>query len=292
MNCVNNSRKALLPVALFVLTVAVATAGASSPPRQRKCAKKLDDVIERIELTDGAETIGGASMHDAVFALRERACFPVAFEMIEFERPKDFVTLREALKQLHTIQAAGTLNARDKSRLDTYESMARTGEPSDVLVARQKAFRLVQNRIAVRRLLDRLMMLDDEYLWKNYGTESAPLIVIEPRAASALDWRVASICHPRPIASTELYAGCNNRPCGPFTKLLSEHNMTVSSLFEGPVAPGKQGPDLIPQVPIDACNDHFTARNILNLTVKGTHNSWTLAGIKGMRFVSFESSTH
>jgi hypothetical protein len=146
MHCLKQRRKALLPVVVFVLTVAVVTAQTlSSPPHQPKCAKKLDDVIEHIELTDGAETIGGASMHDAVLALRERTCFPVAFETLEFERPKDFVTLGEALSKLHAMQTAGTLSARDKTRLDGYESMARTDDQSEVLVARRRTSRSGSN---------------------------------------------------------------------------------------------------------------------------------------------------
>jgi hypothetical protein len=62
-------------------------------------------------------------------------------------------------------------------------------------------------------------------------------------------------------------------------------------MFEGPLIPNNGRPDPLPHVAIDVCSNHLTARDVLNLTVKGIHTSWTLAGIKGMRFISFEPST-
>ena len=54
---------------------------------QRQRAKTLRDTIENVSLTDGFESIGGASIEDAANLLRDNAGFPVALEMVEFERP-------------------------------------------------------------------------------------------------------------------------------------------------------------------------------------------------------------
>src|SRR5437764_734140 len=135
----------------LTLFIAGVTASAQTSTRDHvKRAKDLDDVIESVSLTDGVETIGGACIEDAVNLLREKVAFPIALETVEFERPKDFVTLDEALTKLHNMQTVGPLGARDKARLDSYEGLAKTHPGSEVLVARQKSFTLVRDRIAVR----------------------------------------------------------------------------------------------------------------------------------------------
>jgi hypothetical protein len=256
-----------------------------------KRATNLDGIIENIYLAEGVETIGGASIEDVIREVRERTDFPVGLDMLEFEKPKDFVTLGEALAKLHGMQASGTLGTSDQSRLDRYEEMAETREPSEILVPRQRTFSLVQDRVTVRDLLDQLVALDDEYLWKNYGTEMEPIVVIQPRASRVLDWRVPPICEPQPIAIDELLAGCNGRECGPFIKLLGDHSIWVVYMFMGPVSPGEQGPDIRPHGLVDLCNDHLTARDVLNLIAKAAKTSWTVGGIKGMRFISFDPKT-
>lgn len=230
-------------------------------------------------------------MQDAVGALRAQTDFPISLEMLEFERPKDFITLGEALTWLHRLQTTGVLGTRDISRLHDYEKKAQTHEPSEVLVARQKSFALVEDQITVRDLLDRLVTLDDEYLWKNYGTEGTPVIVIQSRTGSALEWPVSQICQPRPIASNQLFAGCRNQKCGPYTKLLNDHKISVIQTLDGPVLPGERSSDAVPVVSVDVCRDRLTAQDVLNLIAEGTNSSWTLAGIKGMRLISFQSST-
>lgn len=285
-------RRVLGAVVLLALTGVLMTAQKSSSPRRNaQRATKLNDVIEHFEITDGVETIGGASMQDAIWALRKQTDFPISLEMLEFERPKDFITLGEALTTLHRLQTTGVLGTRDMSRLHDYEKRAQTHEPSEVLVARQRTFTLVEDQITVRALLDRMMTLDDEYLWKDYGTESTPVIVIQPRAVSALEWPMSRICHPRPIASDQLFAGCRNQKCGPYTKLLNDHNVSVIQLLDGPVLPGEPPPGPVPLVSIDVCRVRLTAQDVLNLIAEGTNSSWTLAGIKGMRLISFQPST-
>jgi hypothetical protein len=243
-----------LVVLVLILSCTALLCPQSKAPNDRAGRiKDLNGIIQHIEVTDGAETIGGASVEDVVRELRDRTDFPISVEMLEFERPKDFVTLGEALTTLHKMQASGALGSRDQSRLDRYEEMAQTHEPSQILVARQRTFSLVQERVTVRDLLDHLVTLDDEYLWTNDGSEREPLVVIRPRANTALDWRVAPICHPRPIEIDELLAGCNGQECGPFTKLLNGHSTSVVYMLTGPVAPGEREPDIRPHGPVDMC---------------------------------------
>jgi Bacterial TSP3 repeat len=62
----------------------------------------------------------------------------------------------------------------------------------------------------VRSLLDSLVAIDDEYRWQNYGTEDNPLIVIQPRGQSALDWAVPPICGSPSELSTSKIFGPHN----------------------------------------------------------------------------------
>lgn len=272
----------------LLLFVAVASAQTSTRHHVNR-AKHLEDVIESVSLTDGAETIGGASIEDAVTILRDKVAFPVSLEMVEFERPKDFVTLDEALTKLRSIQAVGPLAARDKTRRDSYEELAKTHPGSEIIVAHQKSFTLVRDRITVRDLLDQITILDDEYQWKNYGTEREPMVVIQPRAKSALNWHVPSICTPRPVAVDQILAGCNGQECGAFTKVLGARNISIVYMSIGPASKGKDSADPRPHGLVDLCNETLTARDVLNLVSEAAHTSWTLSGIKGLRFISFNN---
>jgi hypothetical protein len=185
------------------------------------------------------------------------------------------------------MQTLGVLGARDKARLGTYEEMAQNRPGSEILVARQRSFTLVRNRMSSRDLLDEITRLDDEYDWKNYGTDNASLVVIQPRTTSALDWAVPPLCKTQPTQIDEILAGCNGQECGSFTKLLSDHNLSVFYMYMGPVSPGKPEPDLRPHGFIDLCSDGLTARDVLNRIAKSSGTSWTLGGIKGMRLISF-----
>jgi hypothetical protein len=266
-------------VLVLLLGVPVLPAQTSS---HIKRAKHLDEIIDTVNFTDGMETIGGASIQDAVNVLNDKTAFPVSLEMIEFERPKDFVTLDEALAKLHGMQAAGPLAARDKARLGSYEKFAKSHPGSEVVVPRQRTFTLVRNRATVHELLDEITRLDDEYEWKNYGTDSKPVIVIQPRSATALDWAVPAICKSRDLATGNLLAGCNGQECGPFIKLLAQRNMSVMYMSIGPVSL-----DPRPRGFVDLCSNDLTARDVLNRIAQSAHTSWTLGGIKGMRLISF-----
>ena len=270
-------------VSLLVVGEALATAQTDATAYAKR-AKTLSDTMKNVSLTDGFQSIGGASIEDAANLLRDNAGFPVALEMVEFERPKDFVTLDEALAKLHEMQSTGLLGSRDKDRLQGYEEMAKTHAGSEVLVPRQRTFTLIRNRITVRDLLDEITRLDDEYEWNNYGTDRKPMIVIQPRAFSALNWPVPPICRPRRIAIEKALAGCKGQECGPLVKLLSDHNISVLYMYIGP---GKREPDPSPHGFIDWCSEGLTARDVLNRIAKSSRRSWTLGGIKGMRFLSF-----
>jgi hypothetical protein len=245
-------------------------------------AKHLDDAIESVSLTDGAETIGGASIQDAVNLLRDKVAFPVSLEMLEFERPKDFVTLDEALASLHGMQAVAPLGDRDKSRLAWYEKLVKADPGSEAVVPRQRTFTFVRDRITVREFLVQVTTLDDEYEWKNYGTDRAPQIVIQPHTFSALDWAVSPICEPRPVSIDHILAACKGQKCGEFTKTLSERNMGVLYMYLGPAPP-----DPAPHGFVDLCSETLIARDVLNRIAKAANTSWTVGGIKGMRLISF-----
>ncbi|HKR83480.1 MAG TPA: hypothetical protein VJS37_04860 [Terriglobales bacterium] len=268
-------------VALFLLIAAMASTQTSMRDHAKR-AKHLDDVITDVNLTAGTQTIGGASIVDAVNLLRDDVAFPVSLEMLEFERPKDFVTLQEALATLHSMQAITPLGDWDKSRLDRYEELVKTHDDSEVLVPRQRSFKLVRERISVREFLIQVTTVDDEYEWKNYGTDTSPQIVIRPRAASALNWPLTPICTPRRISIDRVLAGCKEQECGPFTQALKERNIGILYMYTGP-----SPPDPVPHGSVDLCDKNLTARDALNRIAEAAHTSWTLGGIKGMRFLSF-----
>lgn len=273
----------------LLLCCVLALSFAQARSRHAKRAKHLDDFIEHVSLTDGMQTIGGASVEDAVNLLRDKVAFPVALEMLEFERPKDFVTLDEALTKLHGMQALAPLAARDKGRLDRYEELAKTRPGSEILVPRQKTFSLIRDRLTVREFLNEITTLDDEYEWKDYGTEHKPLIVVQPRGASALNWSVPPTCKPSPVATERVVAACTEQECSPFTKALGERNMGVLYMaVDEPVIPRKPDPEMAPPHGfIDLCHHNLTAQDVLNRIAISAHSSWTMAGIKGMRFISF-----
>ena len=269
-------------IALFLLIAAI-TASAQTARRDHvRRAKHLDNVIESVSLTDGSETIGGASIQDAVNLLRDKIAFPVSLEMLEFERPKDFVTLEEALATLHSMQVVAPLMDGDKNRLDRYEELAKTDPGSEVLVPRQRTFKLVRDRITIREFLVQVTTLDDEYEWKNYGTDKRPQIVIHPRGASALSWPVSPICNPRPVSIDRVLAGCKGQECGPLTGALSQRNISILYMYTGPAPP-----DPVPHGFVDLCDKTLSARDALNRIAEAAHTSWILGGIKGMRFLSF-----
>ena len=269
-------------IALFLLGAAGTTTARSSGRDHVRPAKHLDDAIESVSLIDGSETIGGASIQDAANLLRDKVKFPVSLEMFEFERPKDFVTLDEALAKLHGMQAVAPLGDRDKSRLLRYEELAKTDPGSEAIVPRQRTFTFVRDRITVREFLVQVTTLDDEYEWRNYGTDRAPQIVIQPRTLSALDWAVSPICSPRPVSIDHILAACKGQKCGEFTKALSERNMSILYMYLGTAPPYPA-----PHGFVDLCDETLTARDVLNRIAKSAHTSWIVAGIKGMRFISF-----
>lgn len=48
--------------------------------------------------------------------------------------------------------------------------------------------------------------------------------------------------------------------------------------------------DPLPNIQLDLCQDHLTARDVLNLTVKamGQDISWSLSGTVGLRWLTFQ----
>jgi len=187
------------------------------------------------------------------------------------------------------MQTKESLADRDKSRLRTYEEFAKSHSSSEVVVPRQRTFRLVRNRISVREILDEITKLDDEYEWKNYGTNTKPVIVIQPRVESVLNWTISPICKTRPVATEKLLAGCKAQQCGPFIQALSERNMSVMYIaVDEPAVPGKPTADQQPPHGfVDLCSNYLRARDVLNRIAQSTHTSWTLGGIKGTRLISF-----
>jgi hypothetical protein len=238
--------------------------------------KTLDSEIPRIELTAGAEAIGGATIEDAVAALRLLAEFPICVELIEYDKEKDALSLGAALEQLRAMKTRQGLTLPDEARLKRYEELADTEDVRTPIGFKKKTFTLVENNLTVRAFLDRLMQLDNAYVWRNEGTNQAPVIVIQPRTKSALDWSVPSICgSPQDLSSTTLYG-----PGGKLTVLLQAHSISRVEVSN----------KRLPGVQVDLCRDHLTARDALDLTIgaAGHDLSWSLSGIKGLRWLSFQ----
>lgn len=240
--------------------------------------RTLDDNIKRVALTTGSETIGGASMEDAVAFLRTHAAFPVSFEFVEYDRAKDGLTLSAALAKLHQLKQTQTLSDLDEMRLKTYEQQLSDGQdPGTVIGFQKRTFSIVEDNISVRAFLDRLAVLDGAYSWRNDGTDDAPIVVIQPRGKSALEWSVPAICgSPQDLSFARLYESG-----GKLTVLFQQHNISRVA-FKGGVGN--------PEVEVDVCKGHLSARDVLNLTAAslGHDVSWTLSGVKGLRWLTFQ----
>jgi hypothetical protein len=59
--------------------------------------------------------------------------------------------------------------------------------------------------------------------------------------------------------------------------------MSVLYMHIGPPSKDEQ----MPHGFVDLCSNNLTARDVLNRIAQSAHTSWTLGGIKGMRFISF-----
>jgi hypothetical protein len=251
---------------------------ASSPAQAtRGKAMTLDGIIPRFELTRGSEAIGGAAVGDAVVALRQLVDYPISLEGKEFTAERDGLNLGEAIDQLRALKGRQTLGPDDAARLRAYEQLASTQSRSTLIGFRMKAFSIVESNITVRGVLDRITELDHTYIWTNDGTADSPIIVLRPRETSALDWSVPPICgDASESTSLNLY-----RPTGKLTELFHSHSISRVYL---------SGVDNLPNVGLNLCSEHLTARDVLNRTVAAAGNglSWTLSGKKGLRFISFQ----
>jgi len=264
----------VLLLVLWLPPVHVLASGAAVPDK----AKTLDEVLSHVELKDGAEGFGGATIEDAVVLLRRLVDFPVCIELREFTRESDGLTIGAAIDQLDALRAKQGLTPMEQSQLKRYEELAAKQGRSAVIGFRKETFTLVEDKIAVHSLLDRLTTLDSLYTWKNDGTPKSPIIVIEPKQKSALDWVVPPICGQgrEQISATDLYG-----PGGRVTQQLQQHNISRVEMSGG---------NKVPDVQLNLCVDHLTARDVLNLTVQaaGDQSSWSLSGIKGLRWLSFQ----
>jgi hypothetical protein len=260
---------------MWIFVIALIVLGA-----QRAVATQLgtlDSAIPHIEFTTSAEAIGGATIEDVVVALRQMTTFPICIELFEYDRQKDVLTLGAALEHLHRLKASGDLPAQDEARLQRYEAMAASEPPSAPIGYTKHTFKLVENHITVRTLLNRIVELDPSYSWKNEGTDQNPIVVIQPRAKSALDWMVPGICDSTQGRSVSSLF----EPGGKLTLAFQAHDITRVE-----VRPENALPDVQP----DLCHDGMSARDVLNKIVKaaGHDYSWSLSGIKGLRWLTFQ----
>jgi hypothetical protein len=264
---------ALLSV-LWLPLAHVLASGAVVPDK----VKTLDEVLSHVELKDGAEGFGGATIEDAVVLLRRMVGFPVCLELREFSRDTDGLTLDAAIEQLNALRTKQGLTPMEESQLKRYEELVAKKGRSAVIGFRKETFTLVEDNVTVHALLDRLTTLDSLYTWKNDGTAANPVVVIQPKQKSALDWAVSPICGQRreQTSATVLYGSG-----GGVTQQLQEHNISRVQMSDR---------NKVPDVQLDLCADHLTARDVLNLTVKaaGDEYSWSLSGIKGLRWLSFQ----
>ncbi len=239
----------------------------------------LEDTIPHIELTQSAEAIGGATIEDAVVALRQLTSFPICIEILEYDQQKDGLTLAKALEQLRTLKAKGELTDSDHARLERYQVLAASESPSILIGYTKKTFMLVESKITIRALLNRITELDSTYTWRNDGTDKEPIIVLQPRVKTALDWSIPSVCDSsRSMSTKNLFA-----PGGKLTLFFQAYNihrLEMNSAYQ------------LPDVQIDLCHDHLSARDVLNLVVKaaGHDLSWSLSGIKGLRWLTFQQN--
>jgi hypothetical protein len=211
-----------------------------------------------------------------VTLLRQITVLPICIEELDYDDVKDTLTLGTALDTLRAIKNTHGLARQDEARLELYEKWSSTKPRSTVIGVKQKTFTLVQDNIRVKDLLDQITALDTAYRWRNDGDNEAPLIVIEPRQRSVLDWPVPRICGPpQELSSSSLYG-----PGGRLTTLFQAHNISRLEI---------NGRGKLPDVHLDLCRDQLVARDVLNLTVKASAErlSWSLSGIRGMRFLRF-----
>ncbi|HWZ46410.1 MAG TPA: hypothetical protein VNW97_23255 [Candidatus Saccharimonadales bacterium] len=236
----------------------------------------LESTIPHIELTQSAEAIGGATIEDAVVALRQMTSFPICIEILEYDRQKDGLTLGRALEQLHALKGRGEISPPDQIRLERYEALATSESPSTLIGYIKRTFSLVEKNVTVRALLDRLTELDSSYAWKNYGSEQEPIVVIQPRTKSGLDWSIPSICSSSGILTKNLFG-----PGGKLTLIFQAHDISLVETKSG---------IRMQDVRLDLCKDHLVALDVLNLAIKavGNNASWALSGIKGLRWLTFQ----
>ncbi len=252
--------------------------------------KTLEDEIRYINLTASVEVFrpGGVTIEDAVQLLRQRTVFPICFESMEYDRDTDGLTLGEVLNSFHALKTRSGLTAEDGAHLKMYEEMAVTQSTATLVGIKEKTFTLVQDKMTVRTFLNRVTQLDSAYKWTNEGTGTAPLIVIQPRTRSVLDWPIPRICGTPQEASSKILYG----PQGKLSAFFAVHNITRVEMDMRPARPGDKRESDLPNVPLDLCQDQLTAYDVLNRTVKaaGTSLSWSLSGIKGLRWLSFQQS--
>ena len=264
--------KSIALIAWLCISVSVE----ARPPSQGNPLKTLDSEIASVELTAGTEGIGGASIEDVVLFLRQLSDFPICIEQLDYDRARDGLTLAEALNQLRELKTKGPLAALDETRLNAYEQMAVAQRANTLIGFKKKTFKLVQKNVSVRTLLNKVTELDSDYTWKNYGSDASPLVVIQPKQTTVLDWPVPAICgSPEELSARTLY-GVGGR----LTLLFQGHSISRLEIR------GSEPRDL--QLPV--CQNQLVARDVLNLTIRaaGNNQSWSLAGIKGLRWLTFQ----
>ena len=267
-----------------LLAALIGMATARFPAMAEAPAKTLEDELQRVHLSLSGEAFqaGGVTMADAALELRMRTAFPISFESVEYYRDKDRLTLGDVLESFRALKARSDLSPAEAARLRMYEEMAVHQSTATAIGVRKKTFTLLQDHITVRAFLDRITQLDSDYLWKNYGTDKALLIVIRPRTGSVLNWSVPRICgKPQQVSDKTLYG-----PGGKLTMLFGRHDITRA----GEISDSPDSEASLPDTPLDTCRDDLTAFDVLNQAIKaaGPNFSWSVSGIRGLRFLSFQ----
>src|SRR5262245_42955170 len=103
---------------------------------------RLDDRIPKVELTSGAESIGGASVEDVVVLLREAVAFPICIEFRDVTREADGITAGNALNDLKVLKARRGIDALDEARLKRYEQIVSSEGPTALVGFKEKTFTL------------------------------------------------------------------------------------------------------------------------------------------------------
>lgn len=253
----------------------------------RRVPALLERQIPCFEVIDGIEGIGGVTMWGAVVKLRDELGVQLHFEDLDVERARDGLSLAEAIARLEELDRQSGLTTGDERRLAYYSRMATTVEDPGKypVLVKVPTFRLTANDLTLGELLDRLVELVPQYVWRTDGTGAGASIVIHPREGSVLDWAIEPICGKNSRLSNLLGPG------GELPRQLKQHGIhQVSATFGATKTMKSPNAMKLPRTRVDLCDEGITARRALTSSMRacGSDCHWTLRGVQGLRVLVVE----